>query len=151
MNKTLTITIVVTLLIVGAGYLVYSNLYSWPELTNTNLNPFVSNGSSSRTTPTNTETNTTGTVKNFTISAENFSFSPSSITVNKGDRVRITFKNKAGTHDWRIDELGVMTQKLSGENEEVVEFIAQTAGVYEYYCSVGNHRAMGMKGTLNVQ
>ena len=24
-------------------------------------------------------------------------------------------------------------------------------GTFEYYCSVGNHRAMGMKGTLIVQ
>ncbi|MEK7140334.1 MAG: hypothetical protein AAB815_00960, partial [Patescibacteria group bacterium] len=46
-------------------------------------------------------------VKEFTISGKNFSFTPSTITVQKGDRVKITFENTAGFHDFKIDAYGV--------------------------------------------
>src|SRR3989344_1759490 len=39
-------------------------------------------------------------VKEFTITGDNFSFTPSTITVKKGDRVKITFKNNKGYHDF---------------------------------------------------
>ena len=32
-----------------------------------------------------------------------------------------------------------------------VEFVASIAGTFEYYCSVGEHRAKGMKGNLIVE
>ena len=35
--------------------------------------------------------------------------------------------------------------------EEVLEFTADKAGSFEYYCSVGEHKAMGMVGTLKVE
>src|SRR5882672_6015209 len=35
----------------------------------------------------------TSTTKEFTVTGQNFSFSPSTLTVNKGDTVKITFKN----------------------------------------------------------
>ncbi len=85
-----------------------------------------------------------GSVKTFSVDGKSFSFSPSTITVTKGDRVRITFKNTGGMHDFRIDELGVATKRIGSGQEETVEFVASTAGTFEYYCSVGNHRAMGM-------
>lgn len=90
-------------------------------------------------------------VKEFTISGKNFSFTPNMITVNKGDKVKITFKNTAGFHDFRIDEFGAATKQAQAPYEEVLEFTADKAGSFEYYCSVGTHRAMGMKGTLVVQ
>ena len=60
---------------------------------------------------TRTEAKTAVAVKEFTVSGQNFSFEPSSITVKKGDKVKITFKNTQGFHDFRIDELGVATNK----------------------------------------
>ncbi len=89
-------------------------------------------------------------IKSFTITGDNFTFSPASMTVNKGDTVRVTFKNMQGFHDFVIDEFMVATKQISAETEEVVEFVADQAGSFEYYCSVGSHRAMGMKGTLIV-
>lgn len=90
-------------------------------------------------------------VKEFTVDGSNFKFEPATMTVNKGDRVRIIFKNTGGFHDLVIDELGVKTKQLAANASETVEFVADKAGNFEYYCSVGNHRGMGMKGTLTVK
>ncbi len=89
--------------------------------------------------------------KAFTVTGSNFSFAPSTMTVKKGDAVAITFKNSDGFHDFRIDEFNVATQKIGAGTEETVRFTADKTGSFEYYCSVGQHRAMGMKGTLIVQ
>lgn len=93
---------------------------------------------------------TTGT-KEFTVTGKNFSFSPGNLTVKKGDRVKITFVNSAGTHDLKIEGYGVGTKVIQGGATETFEFIADKTGSFEYYCSVGSHRQMGMKGTLIVQ
>ena len=89
-------------------------------------------------------------VKEFTVSGKNFSFAPSTITVQKGDRVKITFQNTAGFHDFKIDEYGVAAKQAQAPATEVLEFTADKTGSFEYYCSVGSHRANGMKGTLVV-
>lgn len=89
-------------------------------------------------------------VREFTVTGSNYSFTPAYLTVKKGDTVRITFKNSTGFHDLKIDEFSVATKKISAGTEETVEFVASKAGSFEYYCSVGNHRAMGMKGTLTI-
>lgn len=94
---------------------------------------------------------TDGSVKEFTVMGSAFKFEPATLTVNKGDKVKITFKNLGGTHDFVIDELDVNTQTIQSGQDETVEFTASEAGSFEYYCSVGNHRQMGMKGTLVVK
>src|SRR3990167_4242135 len=90
-------------------------------------------------------------VKEFVISGQNFSFTPSSITVKKGDKVKITFKSIDGFHDFKIDEYGIATQQLKSPAEEVLEFTADKVGNFEYYCSVDSHKAMGMWGTFEVE
>lgn len=92
---------------------------------------------------------TGGAVKEFTVDGTNFKFSPELVSVKKGDTVRIKFVNSQGFHDFVIDEFKVATPQIR-EGEAVVEFVADKAGSFEYYCSVGSHRAMGMKGTLQV-
>jgi plastocyanin len=92
-----------------------------------------------------------GEVKEFTVEGSNFVFMPASITVNKGDKVKITFKNTQGFHDFVIDEFGAATKQGQAPFDEVIEFTADKTGSFEYYCSVGSHRAMGMKGTLIVK
>jgi plastocyanin len=56
-----------------------------------------------------------------------------------------------GTHDFKIDEFNVATNQIPAGSSEIVEFVADKSGSFEYYCSVGRHREMGMKGTLVVQ
>lgn len=93
---------------------------------------------------------TTSAVKEFTVSGSNFSFSPNSFSVKKGDKVRVTFKNTSGVHDLRIDGYGVGTAVINGGDQQTFEFTADKAGSFEFFCSVGSHRAMGMKGTFTV-
>jgi plastocyanin len=93
----------------------------------------------------------TATVKEFTVDGFNFGFKPNMMTVNKGDTVKITFKNTGGFHDLVINEFKVATKQIKDGAQETVTFVADKAGTFEYYCSVGTHRQMGMKGTLIVK
>lgn len=93
----------------------------------------------------------TSEAKEFTIVGSSFAFTPSSIEVNQGDKVKIIFKNSGGMHDWKIDEFNAATKRIKAGEEGTIEFVADKTGTFEYYCSVGTHRAMGMKGTLVVK
>ena len=92
-----------------------------------------------------------GNVKEFTVEGQPFSFTPNKITVKRGDTVKINFVNKEGFHDFTIDEFNARTKQLQAGQSETIEFVADQTGEFEYYCSVGNHRAQGMVGTLTVQ
>lgn len=98
----------------------------------------------------------TGEVKTFVMTGENFKFvmdgeDNPTITVNKGDTVRIEFTSTQGFHDWVVDEFNAATQKVQSPDSTFVEFVADQTGQFEYYCSVGSHRANGMWGTLIVE
>lgn len=76
-------------------------------------------------------------------------FSLKEITVNKGDWVRIKITNTQGTHDFKIDEIGVFADTPLNQ-EVLVEFTADKAGEFVYYCTKPGHRANGQWGTLRV-
>ncbi len=82
-----------------------------------------------------------------TVNGSNFAFSPKQIQVKKGDTVRLTFKNEGGLHDLIIDEFNARTNKINGGESQTIQFVADKVGSFEYYCSVGTHRQMGMVGT----
>lgn len=116
-------------------------------------------GPSDTVTPTPIpSTNSTGvtspvaspSVKEFTISASNYKYDVSNISVNKGDTVRIILKDTEGTHDLVVDGYNVSTKVLNAGEQDVIEFTADKPGQFEYYCSIGQHRQMGMVGTLTV-
>lgn len=90
-------------------------------------------------------------IKTFTVKGQNFSFAPAEIRVKKGDKVKVVFENAGGFHDFVIDEFKARTKQISDGKTDTVEFTADKAGTFEYYCSVGSHRAMGMKGKLVVE
>ena len=73
------------------------------------------------------------------------------IRVKEGDKVRIDFTSEEGFHDWRLDEFGAATEKVNPGTPTSVEFVANKKGTFEYYCSVGKHRALGMKGVFIVE
>lgn len=110
-----------------------------------------STGETVATEPANIAVAQAEGVTEFTVNAANFSFAPNTMTVKKGDTVRITFQNIEGFHDLKIDEFGVATRKLQAKESDTVEFVTDQAGAFEYYCSIGSHRAMGMWGTLVVE
>jgi plastocyanin len=81
----------------------------------------------------------------------NYSFDLSEIKVKKGETVTINFESTDGFHDFVIDELSVATKKVQPGNKTSVTFTADTVGIFEYYCSVGEHRSHGMVGKLIVE
>lgn len=84
-------------------------------------------------------------VKEFEIKAFRFGYSPDTITVNKGDKVKITIDNTDTKHGIRIPSLGVA-------GNDALEFSADTVGEFEWLCNVmcgSGHREM--KGKLIVK
>jgi plastocyanin len=95
---------------------------------------------------------TTTTEKTFHINGGNFYLVPNNITVNKGDKVTFVFTDDGGFHDVVIDELGLKTDLLKKTGEQTTAtFTADKAGSFVYYCDVGQHRQLGMQGTLTVK
>ena len=93
-----------------------------------------------------------GAAKEFTVDGFEMGFSMKTITVKKGDTVKITLTNSGKMmHDWVVDEFNAKTKRIKNGETDTTTFVADKAGTYEYYCSVGQHRANGMKGSLIVQ
>jgi len=90
-------------------------------------------------------------VKEFTLDSFNFGYSIEKIEVNEGDTVTINLTNSNGFHNLLIDEFDVETESIGVGDSTSITFIADKSGVNEFYCSVGNHRAQGMVGTLIVE
>ncbi len=123
-----------------------------PVRTQTEPTP-MSEATTTATTMTDTTTATTTTkVVAITIHASNFTFSPATLTVKQGQTVKLTFVNDDGFHDFVIDEFaGARTKQIKAGVSETIEFVAGKQGTFAYYCSVGQHRAMGMEGKLMVE
>lgn len=85
------------------------------------------------------------------ITGTTFSFSLPEIKVKQGDKVKVNFASIKGLHDFVIDEFGVKTNMLSAGESQTIEFVAGKKGEFSYYCSVGNHRQLGMEGKLIVE
>ncbi|MBI2430588.1 MAG: cupredoxin domain-containing protein [Candidatus Levybacteria bacterium] len=90
-------------------------------------------------------------VKTFAVEGSPFAFSVKEIRVKKGDTVKIVFTNKTGFHDWTVDEFNAKTKQIQAGETDEVTFVADKAGSFEYYCSVGTHRQQGMVGKLIVE
>lgn len=151
------VALLVAIVILGGGYYWFTSQQSPATNIDVSMDVDGRDMPTPPTTPatsTSTSTPSTGTqngaVKEFTVTGKNFSFIPAAMSVKRGDRVRITFVNESGTHDLRVDGYNVGTKVIQGGASETFEFVADKTGSFEYYCSVGQHREMGMKGTLTV-
>lgn len=87
----------------------------------------------------------------FTVLGGNFYYDMEEIRVKEGDTVTINFRSVDGFHDWVVDEFDAATEKVQTDGETSVTFVADQKGEFEFYCSVGSHRANGMVGTLIVE
>ena len=90
-------------------------------------------------------------VTSFNIEGGSFYFKPNLIKAKLGDTVKITFTNVEGTHDLIIDEFNAKTKRIQPGETDTIQFVVNKKGNFEFYCSVGNHRAQGMVGTLIVE
>ncbi len=148
--------VLIVIIILVAGFFLFKKSASVPvnlpsETTSSNssdletINPVVD------TTATDTTTGTaTSSLKEFTIENQGFKFLPATLSVKKGDTVKITFKNTGGTHNIVIDEFNAATKTIGTGESDTMQFVVDKAGTFQYYCSIGSHRAMGMWGTLTV-
>lgn len=167
MNSKMIGIVVLVLVVLGGGYLLMNKNTS-QQATNTAM---VEEGSENTADVVVEETSDSGDqaagqeaaaeetgddamaakAKEFIVEGNNFSFDVKEIKVKKGDTVKIVFNNKEGFHDWVLDEFDAKTKQIKEGESETIEFVADKAGTYEYYCSVGKHRANGMVGKLIVE
>lgn len=83
------------------------------------------------------------------VDGDEFSLSPASISVKAGEKIKLTFNNVgAFPHNFTVLGLGVATETIGAGQSDTIEFTVEEGGTYTTFCSVGNHRAQGMEGTL---
>ncbi len=89
--------------------------------------------------------NTEPEIKEFTLKAFKYGYTPDTITVNKGDKVKIIIENTDVPHGIRVPDFNI-----KGEN--LVEFSANKTGEFTWYCAVYcGEGHMKMKGKLIVK
>ena len=88
---------------------------------------------------------------NYSVDAFDFGYSSSSLNAKVGQEVTVTLNNTGtGSHNFVIDALGVNSGVISGGETTTFTFTPDQAGSFEFYCSIGSHKNMGMLGTLVV-
>ena len=89
--------------------------------------------------------NNDGNTKIISISAERFNYTPGTITIKKGEHVKIVMNNKDTQH-------GIVIPDFNVKGIDSVEFTPDKAGTFEFHCPTfcgEGHREM--KGTLIVE
>ncbi len=104
-------------------------------------------GTQTTATPTTTTTPAAAGVKEFQMTIFHTGYSPSTLTVNKGDTVRILAITGSGTaahnHGITIDEYGVNQAVTSESNPVKIEFTADKQGTFSIYCKTCQEGAFG--------
>ena len=92
-----------------------------------------------------------GDFKEFRITAKQFEFSPSTIEVNKGDKVRLIVTSADVPHGISIREYGI-NEQLNPGKPVTIEFTADKEGTFTAFCSIfcGSGHS-NMKGKLIVK
>lgn len=86
--------------------------------------------------------------------ASNFNYSQTEMRAKAGTTLVVDLSVSEGTHDFVIDELEINSEVLSaGDTKQLLIQIPEDASgkTFEYYCSVMNHREMGMLGKLIIE
>jgi uncharacterized cupredoxin-like copper-binding protein len=102
-------------------------------------------------TPAPTATTPVGGRSAIAVAATEFKFTPSSIATKAG-KATFTLRNDGGAmHALEISGNGVekSTPPIAGGSKATLT-VDLKPGKYQMYCPVGNHKAMGMVGTLTV-
>jgi cytochrome c oxidase subunit 2 len=89
--------------------------------------------------------------RSFEITASRFQYEPARLEVSEGDAVRLTLHSTDTTHGFGIKELKVEAVIPKGGEPVTVEFVADQAGTFEFFCTEycgAGHRSM--RGTLVV-
>ena len=92
-----------------------------------------------------------GELKEFKITSNQFQFEPSTIEVNKGDKVRLIVTSIDVPHGIAIPEYGI-NERLDPGKSVAIEFTADKQGTFTAFCSVfcGSGHS-NMKGRIVVR
>ena len=102
--------------------------------------------SSSKTTDT-----TAAAAKEITITAQQWNFQPATVTVKKGDNVKLLVTSKDVTHGFSLPEFNVNSKLTAGQTTEI-SFVADKVGTFEFECNVICGKGHGdMQGTFIVE
>lgn len=144
--------IAIVLLVLAVAFVGFAFVSSQSGGMTTQTNPPA--GNTSQTASASVSSSSTSMdeeVKIVDVEAGSFYFKPNEIRVKKGEKVRIVMTAVSMMHDFVIDELDVKMPVVQNGSTGTVEFTPQEAGEFEYYCSVGQHRANGQFGKLIVE
>ena len=104
-----------------------------------------------------------------TVLSFEWGFEPEAIVLQQGQEIRLTLNNEGKIlHNFKVDDLKVdvieeiSSGGFSGDDGELfvgagsddvglLRFVPLEAGEYEFYCTIGSHRQLGMEGRLTVQ
>ncbi|RMF55497.1 hypothetical protein D6745_01840 [Candidatus Woesearchaeota archaeon] len=137
----------VLLIILLIGALVVSGCQSQPANNKAAADKTLQQSQTEQSTPTKSS----GEVKEFAMTAKQWEFIPSTITVNKGDTVKLHIKSVDVTHGFALPDFGINKNLEPGKTVNV-EFVADKTGAFTFFCSVycGSGHG-GMKGKLIVK
>jgi len=85
------------------------------------------------------------------IAGGEYYYEPDEITVEAGSEVRIIFVNEGDAgHDLVIDDVGGTEIIEPGGKDSFVFTAPEGEATLVFYCSIGNHRELGMEGEIEI-
>lgn len=120
-----------------------------PQAEDTTVNPEA--GATTELETTELQMPADGEITVVPVSGDDFKFDVTEIRAQQGQPLQVAFTNSEGFHDFVIDELNVNTGMVPMGQTVTVDIPTDQPGTYEFYCSVGEHRAQGMVGTLIIE
>ena len=151
MQQNLVIAIVVIAIVLVAGALYLQGGVNMPPYTTSTTTTTATETQTQATSTATTSVTSTGQLREFTIHESSFAFDVTTITVNKGDTVKITAISDDIGHNICVEEYGLCTQTVSSGLSATISFTADKAGNFTYYCAIDGHRGFGMVGQLIVK
>ena len=92
--------------------------------------------------------------KPLVVKADEYSFSPSNVVAKPGGPLKIELHNDgAQAHDLHVEQDGDDRggTPVFGPGQTKTTIVRLAPGKYDFLCTVGDHAAQGMKGTLTIK
>ncbi len=92
-----------------------------------------------------------GQVRTFNVTGDHYAFTPSTLEVNQGDVVKVTFTATDIAHSFTIDGPYRISKRAGAGQSVTFEFRADAVGNHPIYCNLSaDPKCKEMKGNLRV-